>query len=234
MVSRHDVIQAILDLYPTPSYLEIGVNQGETFNALAARRKVGVDPKFLFPVRNAVTPLQTTECFEMTSDAYFARPQSGAARFDVIFIDGLHVFEQALRDLMNAAAMLKPLGVIVVDDVIPNSYHASLPDLNDTVTVRDFLGAAQPELLRDGSWMGDAFKIPFFVQSFMQQYSYATVQENHGQFVMWHQPRRADEVGRLGVEAVARLEFRNVVTDRGTFNLRPLADIVEMIKARIH
>jgi len=33
--------------------------------------------------------------------------------------------------------------------------------------------------------MGDVYKVVFFVDAFLQQFRYATIQENHGQLVMW-------------------------------------------------
>ena len=48
MLSRFQVISRFLQLFDTPSYLEIGVDRGETFHNLRASLKIGVDPKFAF------------------------------------------------------------------------------------------------------------------------------------------------------------------------------------------
>ena len=226
---RSAVVQSFLDLYATPSYLEIGVNQGETFQALTARRKVAVDPKFLFAASNVISPTQSVEYHEVPSDRYFGSIATPLDRFDVVYVDGLHTFEQTLRDVLNAIAVLKPGGAVIVDDVIPSSYHAALPDLGVAVGVREFLGRADPAVALDGSWMGDVFKIPFFVETFLQAFSYATVAENHGQMVMWREPRAA--VVERGAEAVARLEFKDTVGARHAFRLRPLAEIVAAVAA---
>ncbi len=47
-LTRHEVISRFLTLYERASYLEIGVNEGETFNVLQAAHKVAVDPQLLF------------------------------------------------------------------------------------------------------------------------------------------------------------------------------------------
>jgi predicted O-methyltransferase YrrM len=60
------------------------------------------------------------------SDIYFGELASSDEKFDVIVLDGLHTFEQTLRDLLNSEAYLKPNGVVIIDDVMPNSYQASL------------------------------------------------------------------------------------------------------------
>jgi predicted O-methyltransferase YrrM len=85
------------------SYLEIGVGSGRTFRAVAAARKVGVDPRGRIGVK-------------ATSDQWFA---SNRERFDLVFIDGLHHARQVLRDVRNSLAALSPSGLIVLHDCLP-------------------------------------------------------------------------------------------------------------------
>src|SRR5436853_1762522 len=76
-------------------YLEIGVRDGRSL-ALAGGPATGVDPapsiKYVLPAK--------TEIVQMTSDAFFAQ---AAAHFapDFCLIDGMHLFEYALRDFIN-------------------------------------------------------------------------------------------------------------------------------------
>ena len=60
-----------------------------------------------------------------TSDEYFARPDplavTGGRRLDLVFIDGLHLFEFALRDLINTERHCSPTSVIIFDDVLPRT-----------------------------------------------------------------------------------------------------------------
>src|ERR1022692_2180630 len=97
MVSRADVVQALVDLYEEPSYLEIGVHSGETFHAVKAKRKVAVDPKFAISPENREAS-DVVVYHEVTSDIYFGELASSDEQFDVIFLDGLHTLEQTLRD----------------------------------------------------------------------------------------------------------------------------------------
>ena len=115
---RHEVIQSFLDIFDQPKYLEIGVWAGETFHALRAGRKVAVDPTFRFEHSDRE---MGCEYHEVTSDQYFMALTHDASLFDVIFLDGMHTFEQTLRDLMNSIDFLRRDGVIVIDDVWPNS-----------------------------------------------------------------------------------------------------------------
>ena len=223
-MQRHEVNQRLLDRYADPAYLEIGVDEGATFHAIRAARKVAVDPRFSFDVAAAQADPANAACsyHEVTSDAYFLNVKKPADLFDVIFIDGLHTFDQTLKDLLNAVACIKPDGVIVVDDVIPNTYAASLPDLDLS---RRFWAAVGNH---DGSWMGDVFRLVFFVHHYMPFFRYATVLENHGQMVMW----RADSPspGALArVEDIARLQFPEVVLNPQVFALRSFEEIAAEI-----
>lgn len=97
------------------AYLEIGVAEGDTLALSKAPVSVGVDPGF--SLRKGLTGTAYTVHRE-TSDAYFARPDDGQ-RYDLIFVDGMHHFDQALRDILNAESRAGPGAVIVVHDVLP-------------------------------------------------------------------------------------------------------------------
>jgi hypothetical protein len=229
-LKRHEVIQSFIDLFEKPTYLEIGVDHGQTFNSIRARRKTGVDPKFKFETRNSITGNTLVEFVEATSDAFFAtRPTQD--KFNVVFIDGLHRFEQVLRDLLNAMVRLDEKGVIIIDDVIPASYHASLPDLAECFAVRDHFAVHQPNLRGNATWMGDVYRLVFFINNFLQAYSFACVQESLGQLVMWRQPRSAATVGQLTYDEVGRIDFRHTITQRQIYNTKPIAEIVQLVKA---
>lgn len=230
MLQRHEVIQRLLDLFDAPRYLEIGVDHGATFEPLRAARKVGVDPRFNFDKGQVIASGGHVELHETTSDVYFSSVLPNVEEFDVIFLDGLHTFEQTLRDLMSAVLLLQPRGVIVVDDVLPDSYHASLPSTDDLVSVRSFLAIRNPSLLADQAWMGDVYKVPFFIQSYLQQFDYATADDTHGQTLLWRRPRDAALVGRRSLEAISRLEFKDLVTNREDLNPMPTENIVTRIR----
>ena len=220
MISRSGVLQRLLGLYEQPRYLEIGVNRGVTFHAVTAHRKVAVDPKFVFAVPAGQS--EGVSYHEVTSDEYFGRIVAAEERFDLIYLDGLHTFEQTLRDLINALAHLAPGGVVLIDDIIPNSFQASLPSPAAARAVRDFLGQTDP------SWMGDVFKLVFFVQSFFQKLSYATIRDNHGQLVLWQASR--EKVVARDIGEFARLSFADVVLQKDAFQIRPLDEILAEIR----
>ncbi len=81
----------------------------------------------------------------------------------------------------------------------------------------------------DGAWMGDVFRVVFFLKAFLQQYSYATVLESHGQTVVWREARPANEVGGRSIANVANLDYRHTILDRASFNIQPIDTIVSAV-----
>jgi Methyltransferase domain len=102
------------------TYIEVGVATGDSF-ALARpeTRAIGVDPEPRLRVRPG--PLQ--QVFAQTSDEYFAShdpiAQLGGRRVRMAFIDGVHLFEYALRDFIHLEALADPDTLIFVHDCYP-------------------------------------------------------------------------------------------------------------------
>ena len=62
----------------------------------------------------------------MTSDEFFAKA-SLPFRFDVVFIDGLHTYEQSRKDAENALGVIVEGGVIIMHDCNPPNAAAAQP-----------------------------------------------------------------------------------------------------------
>jgi hypothetical protein len=113
-------LQSVHDLLRPKAYLEIGVRHGNSL-ALAECRAVGIDPDYSItvPINGDIA------LFRTTSDEYFSRPRplgaTGGQPFDLSFIDGLHLFEFALRDFINAERHSGPGSAVIFDDVLPRS-----------------------------------------------------------------------------------------------------------------
>ena len=103
--NRAGLILGLLDALEAKSFLEIGVAKGDVHRVVEVENKVGVDP---YPMCNEETVL------EMLSDEFF---RQNAQRFDLIFIDGDHSFEQSRRDFYNSAEVLNDHGVILMHDI---------------------------------------------------------------------------------------------------------------------
>lgn len=113
------------------NYLEIGCFKDEVFNSipLLSNQKKGVDPQQGGNIR-------------LKSDDFFAQNKES---FNVIFIDGLHHYEQVHRDVENSLKFLKKDGIILIHDMIPDSELSSRRH-RDKFT---------------SNWSGDVFRICF-------------------------------------------------------------------------
>lgn len=118
---RYDVINRLIMKYWFKSYLEIGVENGTCFSNVNCRYKTGVDPD----PRSAATVF-------MTSDEYF-ESISDDVKFDIIFIDGLHRYEQCYRDIVNATKHLNDGGFILCHDMNPLDKMAAAPEQIDNL-----------------------------------------------------------------------------------------------------
>ena len=122
--ARSQVINYLLSrVAGDTTYLEIGVRDpSKNFEKIKATRKYSVDPGIEF----APNPVD----FPVTSDRFFEQLSKGEVlsadtRFDVIFIDGLHVAEQVDKDIRNALLFIKDDGFIVLHDCNPpTEWHA--------------------------------------------------------------------------------------------------------------
>lgn len=226
-MARIGVVGMFADLYQQARYLEIGVQHGHTFDQVSAARKVAVDPDFKFDVPELkARPHNAGAIFhEVPSDEYFGNIHDPAEKFDVIFIDGLHTFDQTLRDLLNAADCLAPGGIIIVDDVMPPTYAASLT-LNENLAYRAAQGIEQVD------WMGDVYRLIYFLRDYLRGFSYATVKETHGMAVLWRQPRPLSSQP-LDVGKIAHLQYVDAVLGQDAYNLMPQDEIVSRVREHI-
>jgi hypothetical protein len=224
-MTRAEIIQALLDLRRLADYLEIGVYKGETFFGLRAARKVAVDPGFAFDVKEARKAAKG-EFHQVESDEYFGTLISPDDAFHVIFIDGLHTFEQTLRDFTNAIACLKPGGAIVIDDVWPANYEATLPTHEMAIQVRKARNAKDDR--RD--WTGDVYRLVFHIDSFFQQWSFAAVAESANQLVVWRERRPREAMRQRPIREICNMPYERAVIGRDAYNIRPLAAIVEAVR----
>ena len=102
---RWDLINYLTKKKDFQNYLEIGCDQNQLFSQIKIKNKYGVDPVSGGNIR-------------MTSDDFFFDNQ---IKFDLVFIDGLHEYTQAKRDILNSLKFLSKNGIILVHDCMPES-----------------------------------------------------------------------------------------------------------------
>ncbi len=220
-VGRAQVVRRLLAHYEEPRYLEIGVCTGRTFDRVSATTRVAVDPEFRFD--HAARDEPGTTYHEITSDEYFGSVVEPGTQFDVIYLDGLHTVEQTLRDLLNALPYLQPRGVIVVDDVRPPTELASIRDRQEFFDVRRAAGRDDEK-----AWMGDVFRLVWFVDTFLQQLTHRVIANNHGQAVIWR--HRRDQVPERLLADVGGLPFDALEREPEVLRLAPFGRIVRDLR----
>ena len=121
---RWELINNIILNNNYQDYLEIGCFNDDCFKKILCKNKIGVDPVKGGTIRK-------------TSDDFF---KGNEIFFDIIFIDGLHEYDQVKKDITNSLKFLKNGGTILCHDSLPEQY------LEQTV----------PYSI--GIWVGDVWK----------------------------------------------------------------------------
>lgn len=222
--TRHDIINSIANCVNASTYLEIGVSRGITFDRVEVKAKTAVDPKFKFDYITKAS--DNTKYYQLSSDEFFGF-HAGDSLYDIIYLDGLHTFEQTLRDLLNSIHYLSPRGVIIIDDTVPSSYFASLNSQKVASDLRKAVG----EL--DKSWMGDVYKVVAFIHSFLSCFSYGTVKENHGQTILWKSHRPFSNSLFLSMLDISNMSYAGFLQHHDEFmNYQNLSDMLGEISNR--
>jgi len=123
-IYRWDLIQFLINKYKFQNYLEIGCDKDQSFSKIIIKNKVGVDPISGGTIR-------------ASSNNFFIKNKNN---FDIIFIDGLHHYNQVLTDINNSLNILNNNGFILVHDCLPRTL------------------AQQAVPRYRGSWQGDVWK----------------------------------------------------------------------------
>lgn len=147
-------LQTIRLLLQPRNYVEIGVKSGNTLvSGCGTELLVGIDPEFHLQVPVS----QSMKLFRTTSDEFFRRwdlsNELGGEPVDMAFIDGMHLFEFALRDFINIERYSSSTSVVFFHDVFPD-----VPEEAD----RD--GA--PLIQAGKPWRGDVYKIVFTLKRY--------------------------------------------------------------------
>ena len=113
------MLQCIHRWLKPANYMEIGVEHGNSLAyALEHTQCIGIDPdpkikaKFTAP----------TQIFRKTSDDFFEKHSAQELLgnpLEFVFIDGLHVFEQVLKDFINVEKNSSPRTVVLLHDCYP-------------------------------------------------------------------------------------------------------------------
>jgi len=166
-MDRIEIIQRVIDHKKAKRYLEIGVRDGECFFKIKAEHKVAVDPAFDISTSAKFKSVFTNmsnfgnDFQEMTSDEYFAKIKSkgDVEPFDVVFIDGLHTYEQTSQDVLHALECTSENGVIILHDCNPTTDIMAIPAANyEAVKEMNIEGWTE-------EWTGDVWKAVVYLRT---------------------------------------------------------------------
>lgn len=207
-----ETINFLASTYQANKYLEIGVKAGGVFFHIDMERKVGVDPVFQF--EECVFSDERRVFFRELSDAFFERLKrdsavlpvafhdlGGKPTFDIIFIDGMHTFEQCFRDFQNSLAFAHDSTIWVLDDTVPSDPFSSLPNYEFSIACRQAAGIA------DKPWHGDVFKIVFAIHDFYPDFSYCTRMAGNPQTVVWRATNGKRKQLFTSIEQISCLDY---------------------------
>lgn len=121
LANRTSIINHLIKKFNLKSYLEIGVKDLKNFEKIKVNKKIGIDP---FPTK------KNKMIYVQTSDDFFLHNKK---KFDLIFIDGLHLEEQVDKDIYNSLKFLSNDGFIIMHDCNPRKkvYQLENPIKNE-------------------------------------------------------------------------------------------------------
>jgi methyltransferase family protein len=192
-------LNRLADELNSQSYLEIGVSKGATFLHVNVPERTGVDPLYQFDTSPFTD--EHTHFFEGTSDEFFSQLPRGT-KFDLIFIDGLHTFEQTYRDLCSALTLSHPATVILIDDTLPSDVFSAIPDPGRALSHRARTGSDNQ------AWHGDTYKVVYAIHDFHLGLDYRTIIESgNPQTLVWQSSNIRRPPAVPSMEALTRLSY---------------------------
>lgn len=122
-MNYYALLRAVHANFQPRAYLEIGMSQGHSL-ALATCAAIAIDPRPRpNPALNIVDTKPWLKVYRSTSDDFFATHEPDAVLeglpLDFAFIDGMHLIENAIRDVANCERWSHPGGLLAVHDVLP-------------------------------------------------------------------------------------------------------------------
>ena len=198
------------------SYLEIGVETGQTFFEISADRKTAVDPRFLFD-SDLAPHHEASEFFQISSDQFFCEFQRDL-KYDLVFLDGLHTWEQTYRDFCNALLVTHDQSIIILDDIFPCDVFSCNRDQVEAVMMRQFM-TGDPS----NAWHGDTYKVIPLIRTFHPLLSFCTIiSDGNPQAVVWRATAPINDPSCIiqdqGLLNMSSLDYLWFLRNQGLYN----------------
>jgi len=220
ILNRTTIIQHLINKFSYRTYLEIGVERGINFFQIDAEIKFGIDPTFTIP--GGYKNTEREKFYPITSDEFFADlPEEILEKgLDIVFIDGLHTYEQSLRDVENCLRYLNPDGIIILHDCLPDSPATAMPTLEEARKHPDF----------KGNWTGDVYKTIIHLRTSRDDLFVAVVNTDWGVGIV--KKGKPESMLSMGIEDIKNMTFEEFVKCKEILlNLKPKEWFYEFIEA---
>lgn len=217
-IHRIDACNQLLRTINGSTYLEIGVAAGNVLQQVQAARRIGVDPN---PRPAGLSKQADVQYFALESDRFFnchAEALFANEPIDVALIDGLHQYQQALRDIEHSLTYLGHNGVILVHDCNPPTRFRGLPPGEDREQERARLQRSSMRL--PGAWEGDVWKAIVQIRSQRTDLRAFVLDCDHGLGVI--SKGSAENMLGYSPNEIANMTFDDLASDRvRLLNLKP-------------
>ncbi len=120
------------------NFLELGLANGVNHKSMlkVVPNCVGVDIEKKFTG-------EIPRFYQMTTDEFF---EQNTEKFDIIFIDAYHKYEQVVKDFKNSIACLEDRGIIFLHDTDPYSEHMLANHIaSDSYRMNEYIRKNHPE-----------------------------------------------------------------------------------------
>jgi len=226
-MDRLYVVQKILNIFQKKIYLKIGVEYGYVFLRVRADRKFAVDPiikisflkKILFPhglLRRKYFKTESDTFFKIHANKVFTKNKP-----NVVFIDGLHTYEQSLKDVENALMWLDNDGVIIMHDCNPTTASMAATSQKEAINIPGW----------NGSWCGDAWKTILHLRSLRTDLNVFVLDADYGLGIITK--NKPDGILQYSKQDIENMEYEDLNINKNIFlNLKKpdyLDDFLESI-----
>lgn len=138
-------------------YFEIGTRTGSSLT-LSQSPSIAIDPFFLLE-SNPVGNKDFCLMFQETSDSFFqnSMPKLSGIKCQLAFIDGMHLFEYALKEFINLFEVSSEQALFLFHDPIPWTFE---------MATRNY-----KSIQRHQAWTGDIWKlVPILIEAGMRDH----------------------------------------------------------------
>lgn len=221
-MDRIEIIKKIIKKIKAETYIEIGVEFGTVFSKIRIKRKIAVDPKIKISWKKKLIDslkLNDVKYFEEISDKFFSQHSDlfKKRKIDVAFVDGLHTYQQTLKDIENCLKFLNEKGIVIVHDCNPTN---------------EFSAASDREIAKKAGqkkWNGDVWKAILYLRSTRQDLEIFTLDCDYGLGIIKKMPTK-EKLDFLP-EQIKKMSYQDLEKNRGKFlNLKNIDYFEEFLK----